>query len=142
MQSGGYYLAGMWRGKPYGLSWMIRDRRTEFETMVECLKIADENTRIAVYGTGNIGKRLVNIFNDRYSDRIVFCDQRAENGQCLFCGYGVIKPSSLLEEYRKGIIQRVIVASADYAEEIYNWLIENGVNREHIFVAENPGRLI
>ena len=77
------------------------------------------------------------LFNGRMREKLVFCDKKAENEQYSFEGINVISPSLLLKEYEKGRIQKIIIASIDYAEQIYSFLTESGVKRGHILVADN-----
>ncbi len=129
--SGGYYLANMWRGKPFEFSYHL-GRETELDNMIKYLEMAEKNDVTAIYGTGRMGKRVLDIIGQKSKAKIIFCDRKAENGEYLFENYRVIAPSQLIKEYGKKHIQGIIIATVDYKEEIYHSLIMNGIAPEHI----------
>ena len=142
--SGGYYLANKWCENPYEFSYCLEGNRTEIESIVKCLEMVAENALTAIYGTGHIGKRLLDIIKQRkeLACCIIFCDKKAENAEYSFDGYRVIAPSLLLDQYKNGNIQGIIVASSIYAEEIYHSLIANGVSMEHVLIVRNQNGVI
>ena len=140
--SGGYYLTNMQRRKPYDFSYHLNIRETELDYVIKCLEMVESNDITAIYGTGIMGKRILNIMGQRNEAKIVFCDTKAENGEYQFGHFRVIAPLQLLQEYEKKKIQGIIIATVRYKEEIYHSLIRNGVNPEHVLCIENRGGVL
>lgn len=129
--SGGYYLANKWRNKPYEFTCQLEEK-TQIDDVVKCMEMIDRNACTAIYGTGIIGRRLSNVINQKNASKVVYCDRKAEKESYLFEGYDVISPEEMLMRYRKGDIQRMIIATVNYAEEIYHSLMMKGVDPGHV----------
>lgn len=135
--SGGYYLTKMQREKPYEFSYHLNNKETELDNVIKYLEMVEKNDKTAIYGTGVMGKRILDILGQRNETKIVFCDSKAENEEYQFGQYRVIAPSQVLKEYEKKNIQGIIIATVSYKEEVYRSLIMNGVKQEHVLCIEN-----
>lgn len=136
IRSGGYYLANKWRGKPYEFICQI-EGLTQIDDVIRCLEMINMNSYTAIYGTGAIGRKVANIINQKDASKIIYCDRKAENEKYTFERYEVISPEELLIRYRRGDIQGIIIATIDYAEEVYRFLIMKGIDLKHILKIKN-----
>lgn len=140
--SGGYYLTNMWREKPYAFSYCLTERGTELDRVIQCLEMVEKNDVTAIYGTGIMGKRMLDILGKRNESKVIFCDKKAEKGEFSFGRHKVITPAQLLKEYKKDLIQGIIIATVAYTEEIYQSLILNGVDAEHIMCIKDKSGVL
>lgn len=140
--SGGYYLTNMQRKEPYDFSYHLNMRGTELDRVIMYLEMVEKNDMTAIYGTGIMGRRILDSMGRRNETKVVFCDTKAEKGEYRFGPSRVIAPLQLLQEYREKKIQGIIIATVRYKEEIYHSLISNGVNPEHILCIENRGGVL
>ena len=138
--SGGYYLATKWKKKKYDFIIQVNEKPTEIGILVNCFKMIKYSSSTVIYGAGIIGKRIIESF--KYRENIVFCDKKAEIAEYYFLGYKVISPSLLLNEYKNNKVNGIIIASMNYSEDIYQFLIEKGVRREHIFIINSQKGVI
>lgn len=137
ISSGGYYLANKWRNRSYDFLTQIECKHTAIESWVKCLEMIEKNSLTAIYGAGMTGERIVEILSCQDKEKILFCDRKAENMEYSFHGFKVIPPLDLLKAYQDNRIQGVVIASANYSEEIFHFLIEKGIQRKHILLIKS-----
>lgn len=135
--SGGYYLTNMWSERPFEFSYHLKNKETELDNVIKYHEMVEKNEVTAIYGTGRMGKRVLDILGGRNKSKIVFCDRKAENGEYEFENCRVIAPAQLIKEYREKSVQGIIIAILVYREEIYHSLIMAGVDPEHILDIKN-----
>lgn len=140
--SGGYYLTNIWREKPFASSYRLIERETELDRVIKYLEMVEKNDKTAIYGTGIMGKRILDILGQKNISKIVFCDKKAEKSEYSFGQSQVISPYQLLKEYERNCIQGIIIATVKYTEEIYDSLIKKGVDSKHIMCVKGKNGVL
>lgn len=80
-----------------------------------------------IYSIGEDTRNLIERLPDKVVERFEFCDKAAVEEDIYLCGKRVHSPARLLSEYRD---YNVIVTSTRYGGEIYEELLEMGINPE------------
>ncbi len=100
--------------------------------------IANANEKkLIVYGAGELGKTRYN-FNKylKLDDIYCFCDKNADKQQAGFYGKKVISPEELVTSYKDYYL---LIESKYYYQEIYDYLVSNGFNKENVIVHADTG---
>jgi FkbM family methyltransferase len=97
------------------------------EFLAQCKEHTLEHRRLVIYGAGNWGKHIYNLFN--HLDWHCFCDNDINKQKTGFCNLPVISKEQLVRDHKDDI---VVIGTLKYKEEIYNELIMMGFNVENI----------
>lgn len=80
------------------------------------------DARLIVYGAGNYGKHLLNLFGDEF-DWYAFCDKDPNKQKGTYCNLPVISPEELLKNHQNDY---VVISSPFLYEEVYTDLQLSG----------------
>lgn len=92
-------------------------------------QIVDSNNKTILYGIGRDARAYV-IVQDKYKDKILFCDKRARTECLLFKGIKVISPGDLLSYTDVPII----ITSTSFGDEIKCELLKLGIQERNILL--------
>ena len=99
----------------------------DLKCKVEALNIKET----VVYGIGNNGFSVYNLFKNLGVKIKYFVDIKAENGVDSFKGYKVISPNKFKEIYEG----EYVILSPSIHESIYRWMKDNGVLEEKLILS-------
>lgn len=133
MESGGYYLAKKWKRNPYKAEYKLEFRMSGIDKLIYIFELIQKSSVTAIYGTGNGCNEIIRHIGNKVQ-KIEFCDKRAEREIYYICCKKVLSPFELINKYRNNEVEKIIVASENYAEEIVAILIDSGVEEKDIFV--------
>ncbi len=101
------------------------------------LKTQSINHSIIVYGASSSGNvRFLFNKNFGYDDILCFCDKDEEKQRVGFNGKKVISPEELLENHKD---KKILIESKFFYDEIYKYLLSNGVSPQNIIRHMNYG---
>lgn len=87
-----------------------------------------EGQEFVLYGAGDEAEKCMKYFVSQ-ENFVGFCDRNEEKQRKGFHGYPVISPQCLFEEHSGA---RVLVSTINYAKEISDFLVQNGIPKENI----------
>ncbi len=107
---------------------ILQEIQTHGQTVFD-LTIKEEDT-VVLYGLGHIGRRMIHELNLMGRPNSFLCDQ---NWESLQEGYAlpVISPQALIKTYKHA---KIVVCAAYHFKEVYTFLQDNGVPKEHIYL--------
>ncbi len=110
------------------------EKVVDFDTALayedDCINI-DKNIRVVQYGAGNNGEVLLRELLSNGVNVVAVVDSDVKKQGKDFCGYVIKNPKALLGNEIQ--YDKVIIASTDYYDEIYQKLIYDGIPNEKIY---------
>lgn len=98
-------------------------------------RLIKEKGMTILYGTGWDAKGIVGLLEEKERRKLLFCDKKAEKGEFYFEGIPVIAPEMLFRKYRN---QGIYITTTEYAEEIFEELMDGGITYNNIFCNPYP----
>lgn len=97
-----------------------------------------EDDRILLFGTGQIGKILMQFFGV-HQKKVVLLDNNSKLQDTGFMGQRVYEPG---EAVRNFINEKIVIASAIYGQEMKRQLFDLGVQKERILICDDEEFLL
>ncbi|GAA0091814.1 FkbM family methyltransferase [Paraclostridium bifermentans] len=101
-----------------------------WEDLISRIKNLPDETKIVIYGAGGEGDALYWILKSSGITADVFCDRNTSlDGSKTI---PVISPKKLFDDYKFNKIA-IVIGTEMYFDEIYEFLVENGIKKEDIY---------
>lgn len=91
----------------------------------EKINYKEYNGNLILWGAGKVGGVAAHCLKKHGIKLIAFCDSSKEKWGTIFCGYPVISPEALKQEYPNA----VVLISNSFPSSIYPWLEQNGFQK-------------
>lgn len=101
-----------------------------WEDLISRIKNLTDETKIVIYGAGGEGDALYWILKSSGIEVDVFCDRNTSlSGSKII---PVISPKKLFDDYKSNKTA-IVIGTEMYFDEIYEFLVENGIKKEDIY---------